>query len=78
MPGPRGGAAADRGRIDALLSLSKGGPRLHATAVYLRTFQALSYERLQKALFDLFGLRISQGGLDLDAAPGRDPLRDRA
>ena len=39
------------------------GPRLHATAVYLKTFQALSYERLQKALFDLFGLRISQGGL---------------
>ena len=31
--------------------------------MYLKTFQALSYERLQKALFDLFGLRISQGGL---------------
>ena len=39
------------------------GPRLHATALYLKTFQALSYERLQKALSDLFGLRISQGGL---------------
>ena len=39
------------------------GPRLHATAVYLKTFQALSYERLQKALVDLFGLRVSQGGL---------------
>ena len=39
------------------------GPRLHATAVYLKTFQALSYERLQKALSDLFGLTISQGGL---------------
>ncbi len=39
------------------------GPRLHATAVYLKTFQALSYERLQKAFFDLFGLSISQGGL---------------
>ncbi len=39
------------------------GPRLHATAVYLKTFQALSYERLQKALFDLFGLTVSQGGL---------------
>ena len=39
------------------------GPRLHATAIYLKTFQALSYERLQKALFDLFGLTISQGGL---------------
>ena len=39
------------------------GPRLHATAVYLKTFQALSYERLQAALSDLFGLTISQGGL---------------
>ncbi len=39
------------------------GPRLHAVAVYLKTFQALSYERLQSALSDLFGLRLSQGGL---------------
>ena len=39
------------------------GARLHATAVYLKTFQALSYERLQNALSDLFGLRVSQGGL---------------
>ena len=39
------------------------GPRLHAVATYLKTFQALSYERLQGALADLFGLRISQGGL---------------
>ncbi len=39
------------------------GPRLHATAVYLKTFQALSYERLQRVLSDLFGLKVSQGGL---------------
>ena len=39
------------------------GPHLYATAVYLKTFQALSYERLQGALFDLFGLTLSQGGL---------------
>lgn len=39
------------------------GPRLHAVATYLKTFQALSYERLQNALADLFGLQISQGGL---------------
>src|SRR5918911_206730 len=39
------------------------GARLHATAFYLKTFQALSYERLQTALSDLFGLRVSQGGL---------------
>src|SRR3954466_10644231 len=39
------------------------GPRLHAGATYLKTFQALSYERLQAALSDLFGLTRSQGGL---------------
>ena len=39
------------------------GPRLHAVATYLKTFQALSYERLQRAFADLFGLTLSQGGL---------------
>lgn len=39
------------------------GPRLHAVATYLKSFQALSYERLQAALSDLFGLTLSQGGL---------------
>ncbi|MGF3027897.1 IS66 family transposase [Methylobacterium aquaticum] len=39
------------------------GPRLQAVATYLKTFQALSYERLQAALSDLFGLTLSQGGL---------------
>lgn len=39
------------------------GPRLHAVATYLKTFQALSYERLEGAFADLFGLQISQGGL---------------
>src|SRR5919199_507606 len=39
------------------------GPRLHAVATYLKTYQALSYERLQATLSDLFGLTLSQGGL---------------
>jgi transposase len=39
------------------------GPRLHAVATYLKTYQALSYQRLQGALADLFGLTLSQGGL---------------
>src|ERR671920_364431 len=34
------------------------GPRLHAVATYLKTFQALSYERLQATLADLFGLTL--------------------
>ena len=59
-PGCRGRVAAPR---SASAASTPFGPRLHATALYLTTFQALSYERLQKALFDLFGLRISQGGL---------------
>ena len=37
------------------------GPRLHAVATYLKTYQALSYERLQALLADLFGVRLSQG-----------------
>lgn len=55
------------------------GPRLHAVATYLKTFQALSYERLQGAFADLFGLTISQGGLmnmlrrsQTAFVPGRD------
>src|ERR1019366_6451146 len=39
------------------------GPRIHALAIYLKTRQALSYERLQQAFSDLFGLTISQGAL---------------
>lgn len=40
------------------------GPRLHAVATNLKTFQALSYERLHSAVMaDLFGLTLSQGGL---------------
>ena len=49
------------------------GPRVHAMATYLKTFQALSYERLQSAFADLFGLTLSQGGLMnlLRRAPSR-------
>ena len=52
--------------VAAMPASAKGtpfGPRLHVVATYLKTFQALSYERLQGALADLFGLTISQGGL---------------
>ena len=55
------------------------GPRLHAVATYLKTFQALSYARLQAALSDLFGLTLSQGGL-MNLLPARAealPLRSR-
>jgi transposase len=52
--------------VAAMPTSAKGtpfGPRLHAVATYLKTFQALSFERLQGALADLFGLSMSQGGL---------------
>src|SRR4028119_2434116 len=56
------------------------GPRLHAVATYLKTFQALSYERLQATLAELFGLRLSQGGLMnlLRRAQGRFQARHEA
>ena len=38
------------------------GPHVHAVAAYLKTFQSLSYERLQATLAGLFGLPIRQGG----------------
>jgi transposase len=40
------------------------GARLEATVVYYRQEQHMSYERTQKALFDLSRAEISQGGID--------------
>lgn len=57
------------------------GPRLHAVATYLKTFQAFSYQRLEAAFADLFGLRISQGGLTNMLRRSQDafaPQRDAA
>ena len=39
------------------------GPRLHGLALYLKTFQAISFVRLEGMLSGLFGIKISQGGL---------------
>ena len=40
------------------------GTRLEATIVYWRQEQHLSYQRTQKALWDLYGVKLSQGGID--------------
>lgn len=40
------------------------GARLEATVVYYRQEQHMSYERTQKAMLDLSGVEISQGGID--------------
>jgi len=42
------------------------GPNIHALAVYLKSMQLFSYERLRLAFFDLFGLKISEGALKAD------------
>ena len=39
------------------------GSNIHALAVYLKTMQLFSYERLSAAFRDLFGLQVSQGAL---------------
>ena len=39
------------------------GQRIHALALYLKSNQLFSYERLQGVFVDLFGLKISQGAL---------------
>jgi transposase len=39
------------------------GRRIHALALYLKANQLFSYERLQGAFADLFGLKLSQGAL---------------
>ena len=39
------------------------GPRIHALAIYLKSFQALSYERLRFLFRDAFGLIVSEGAL---------------
>jgi transposase len=39
------------------------GPRLHALALYLKTFQAVSFVRLAGMLDEVFGLKLSQGAL---------------
>ena len=54
------------------------GPRLHAVATYLKTFQALSYERLQAALSDLFGLTSQPGRADEPAAARARALPSRS
>ena len=39
------------------------GPRIHALAIYLKGFQALSYERLRFLFLDAFGLIVSEGAM---------------
>ena len=55
------------------------GARLEATVVYYRQEQHMSYKRTQKALLDLFGVEISQGGIDeIMKRAGKQALQQEA
>jgi transposase len=47
----------------AVATTTPFGPRIHALAIYLKGFQALSYERLRGLFRDAFGLGVSEGAL---------------
>jgi len=47
----------------AVATTTPFGPRIHALAIYLKGFQALSYERLRGLFRDVFGLGVSEGAL---------------
>ena len=47
----------------AIATTTPFGPRIHALAIYLKSFQALSYERLRGMFRDAFGLSVSEGAL---------------
>jgi len=47
----------------AVATATPFGPRIHALAIYLKGFQALSYERLRGLFSDAFGLAVSEGAL---------------
>lgn len=47
----------------AVATATPFGPRIHALAIYLKGFQALSYERLRGLFRDAFGLSVSEGAL---------------
>src|SRR5664280_1283523 len=47
----------------AVATTTPFGPRIHALAIYLKGFQALSYERLRGLFQDAFGLSVSEGAL---------------
>jgi transposase len=52
-----------KGPLPAAVNRSLFGPRLAAVAVYLKAFQHFSYERLRLFMGEVFGLKISEGGL---------------
>ena len=52
-----------RAPAPAVATATPFGPRIHALAIYFKSFQALSYERLRFMYRDVFGLNVSEGAL---------------
>ena len=70
MPSATAGSPADahcgvaaKAPAPAVATKTPFGPRIHALAIYLKGFQALSYERLRGLFRDCFGLSVSEGAL---------------
>jgi len=59
----------------AVATATPFGPRIHALAIYLKSFQALSYERLRGLFRDAFGLNVSEGALMNMFIRSRDGFR---
>jgi transposase len=59
----------------AIATTTPFGPRIHALAIYLKGFHALSYERLRGLLRDAFGLAVSEGALMNMFIRSRDGFR---
>ena len=55
--------ALAKGAAPPVATATPFGPRIHALAIYLKGFQALSYERLSGLFRDVFGLGVSEGAL---------------
>ena len=52
-----------KGPVPASAHGSPFGPRLHGLVLYLKTYHAVSFTRLEGMLADLFGAKVSQGAL---------------
>ena len=62
----------------AIATATPFGPRIHALAIYLKSIQALSYERLRGLFRDAFGLKVSEGALMNMFIRSRDGFRTEA
>ena len=65
-----------RGLLPAVAQATPFGPRIHALAIYLKTTQLFSYQRLACAFGDLFVLQVSEDAL-MNMFARRAPLMFR-